>query len=205
MAKRKVNALGLVGGLVGGAVGGLGAGLLVGLVVNEIGEASRRKREQQRVRDAQLFVLHAIRQVAALFGDGDWVPDVEFDAGCPNAHWNSNLQRICVNTRWALEQYTASCNNRECAWNRIVFLIGHEVGHATDSMLRTGHPWRDENQADLTGGWVLGMLGIHPQHAVDEIVHWHGSETHPPGRQRVDHILEGYRQATGIALALLAA
>ncbi len=118
MAKRRINGLGLVGGLVGGAVGGLGAALLVGLVVNEIGEARRRQQEQQRVRDAQLFVLHAIGQVARLFGDGTWMPAVEFDAGCPNAHWDSNLQRICVNTAWALEQFTASCNSRECTWNR---------------------------------------------------------------------------------------
>ncbi len=201
--RRQVNGLGVVAGVAGVALGGLGAGLLVGLVVNEIEEARRRQQHEQRVRQAVAFVLQAVRQVASLFGDGTWMPDIVFDAGCHNAWWDG--ARICVNTTWAINMFTASCDGSVCSWNRLVFLIGHEIGHAVDPMLRRGHPWRDENQADLTAGWVLGLLGIHPQDVVDEIIHWQGSDTHPPGPQRIAYVLEGYRQATGIALALQAA
>ena len=201
---RKLNGLGVVGGFVGGITGSLGAALVLGFVANEIGEASRRKREQQQAREAQLFVMSAVHQVAALLGT--WVPTVEFDrqcgTACQNAHWDAVRQKMCVNTTWAMQQYVASCNNQECSWHRIVFLVAHEMGHATDPLLRSGHPWRDERHADFVAGQVLGLLGIHPQNVVNELIHWPASATHPGGRERVRCLLAGYQSSTGIALAV---
>ncbi len=202
MAKRRnVNALGAVGGGVGLVLGGVGLAVLLGVAANELGEARRRQRdEQERVRRAMRFVLGAVGEVARLFGDGTWMPEVAFDAGCDNASWDG--QRICVNLRWAMEMLTASCTDGICVRNRVVFLVAHEIGHALDPLRLSGHRWRDEFEADRIAGWALGRLGIHPQDVVDEVIGWQATATHPGGRERVLWILEGHRQATGTALTL---
>jgi hypothetical protein len=176
---------------------------VAGVVVNEVEEHRRRQREQeQRLLQARQRVLHAVRAVGGALG---WTPVCVFDQGCPTAWWDSQQQRICVSTPWAVNNLLASCTDGSCTWTRLVFLIAHECGHAMDASRGRGNPWRDEIVADTVAGQVVGHLGLDPKDVTDELQYWQASSTHPGGYQRVAAFLEGYRQATGVELALLAA
>jgi hypothetical protein len=198
----RVNGPGVLAVVVGGALGGFVVAAAAGFVINELEENRRRKWEQAQAQalQAKRHVLGAVRAVSGVLG---WTPICVFDQGCPNAWWDG--QQICVSTPWAINSLLASCTHGTCAWTRTVFLVAHEMGHAMDPDRGQGNFWRDEIVADTTAGFVVGQLGLDPKDVTDELQFWQASATHPDGRRRVAAFLDGYRQATGVELVLLAA
>jgi hypothetical protein len=176
--------------------GGVGAAALIALIFWQIDENEKRKRAQQAAAlalRAQQFVISGVAHVANVLGVP--APPVTFDTGCENA-WTDG-KSICFNTAWAVHELTASCNGDVCAWNRILAVCAHEVGHIVDPTWKQGHPWNDEYFADRVAGWVLGKLNMGLDDFLVIMQSWQGSFTHPPGSLRIPKVIQGYQEATG--------